>query len=272
MKISPKPLFRAVKSFIRRNDTKLLKVAAYGLTIAGTALAVRAGMKAKEEINEKEAELKVENQDPEAVLPTKEKAVIIAKKVLPAGAMIVGGAVVHEVAFGIISKKLAIASAIGQFTAARPMFTNSANEQQSMTNDTDEGGDVIAGNGAQIVIPDKFQSLANVEFDVYEPLSGQTMHRCSIMKMAMAEYTINQWYKMEGNATLDWILQFLGGHRMTTPNKFMWQQDFLEHESGLISPIQFMPIFDSANNRVILKFSVEPNDIMHERMLDKFVS
>ena len=272
MKISPKPLFRAVKSFVRRNDTKLLKVAAYGLTIAGTALAVRAGMKAKEEINEKEAELKVENQDPEAVLPTKEKAVIIAKKVLPAGAMIVGGAVVHEVAFGIISKKLAIASAIGQFTAARPMFTNSANEQQSMANDTGEGGDVIAGNGAQIVIPDKFQSLNGVEFDVYEPLSGQTIHHVTIQKLAITEYMVNKYFQMQKSISLDWIIQFLGGHRMTNPNRFMWQQDFLEHESGLTRWIEFMPIFDSANNRVILKFSVEPNDIMHERMLDKFVS
>lgn len=261
MRFSPKPLVKAIGRFIRRNDTRILKIVSYGAIAAGTALSVRAGMKAKQEIIDKETELKIESGDPEATLPKKEKAKIIAKNLVPAGMVMAGGVAANEFCFGIVSKKLAVATAVGEFVSLSPALDNSENQSKNTEDDK-----------KKLIIPKEMNGLSDVEFTVYEPLTGQTIKRCTIQKLAVAEMFLNQYYQIQTYFPLDLVVINLGGHQVYPPNanKYFWEQDLIDFERNPPQWIHIIPTLDT-DGKVIIRFSTPPKCI-DNRMLDKFVS
>ena len=268
MKFSPKPILRAIGSFIRKNDTKILKIAAYGVTAAGAALAVKGGMDAAIEIKEKEAKLKEETQNPEATLPAKEKAKTVIKKVLPGGAVMIGGTVLNEVAFYILNKRVIVATAVGEYVATKSVLNNSAEEQK----------DGEKQDRRTILTSDKYGNLTldNTEFELYETISKRTIKRCTINKLIVAEMLLNKELQTFGDFYLDVLIEFLGGDKLdpTKAYRYIWQEMSFAGSDIRLSPmnwVDFKLAYDVEMNRVILTFSKMP-DYLEDKLLDKFVS
>lgn len=269
MRFSPKPILRTIGRFLRKNDTKILKVAAYGVSIAGGVLAVKGGMDANEEIRQKEAELKAEQQNPEATLPTKEKAKIIAKKVLPAGVMMIGGVVLNELVFRIINKKFIVATAIGEYTTTKSMLYNSAAEEHK-----DEESN--RGHG-RILTRDKYGNLTldNTEFDLYIPLIDKVIEDVTINKLIAGEVLLNNELQSYGDCYLHTLVSFLSDEKIKLDNtkRYIWQESYPNwSDRGVpVGWVYFHLMYDIDHDDVILLFSKEPESI-DDKLLDKFVS
>ena len=265
MRLNIRPALRSVGTFLRKNDTKILKAVSYIATAAAMSLAVKAGMDAEKEILEKEEELQFES--PDEVLPTKEKVKIVVRKVLPAGVMVIAGTVANELLYHTMQSRITVATAACEFATAKVALANNS------ANDTPKNeGEVTAGTeGSKIVIPEELKGLSNIEFDVFEPISQQVIHHVTNEKLAITQFVMNKCYQINGCLCLDWIIQSLGGHALPPhlKERYMWQQDFYDYEGIVPRFIEFLPTVDG--NRMILRFSIEP-DCIDDKLLDKFVS
>lgn len=263
MRISPRPIFKAIGTFLRKNDTKILKVISYSTIAIGAGLSIKGGMDANEEIRQKEAELK--KKDENATLSKKEKAAIVARKVLPGGAMIIGGIVVNEFVLHALNRKLVAATTVSNYVTAKSMLDLSAEEHETEC-------ETVDGN---IAFPQEFNGLDNkIEFDIYEPISAQTIHHMTIQKLILSEYLLNKLIHNEGGVYLDHIIQIMGGHRLypSREMKYLWQTttDMIEYGAfPLNTPwVSFKPMLDG--NRLILKFSDVPQCLGNERYIEEY--
>ena len=269
MRFSPKPIFKAIGTFIRRNDTKILKIASYGAIALGTGLVVKGSIEAGAEIQERETELKIEQQDPNVKLSKTDKAKIIARKVLPGGAMIIGGTVINEVCFRILNKRIIVATAVSEYATAKSLFNTSANNEQK-----DEQNGDNNETKCEIIIPKELDTFDKVEFDVFEPISGQTIHHVTVRKLAMSEFSLNFFLRTEGQLYLDTYVGMLGGHILHPAyrHKYLWQMKPEYTDCGLFpmsAPwVSLIPTIDG--DRMIIRFSDLPYCLGESRYVEAY--
>lgn len=255
MRIPVKGMVRTAGRFLRKNDTKILAILGKALTVAAMGMAVRGGMKAGVKINEAEKKLKEEN--PEAVLPTKEKAKIIAKEVTPAAVMAIGGVVSDCFLFKVFAKRTATATAIAEYYAIKPMLSSTGTEKK------EDGVETVKAD-----ITPSFSEVwdgrdSNFKFDIYEPFSKRLMKNVSIKDLYRAEIVTNHMFITEREFELDWIIGMLGGGELDPKirGKYGWEcpvdgygYSFADYTCN----ISFKPCLDMTGDRLILLFDTPP--------------
>lgn len=265
--INLRALFRVGLDFIRRNDTKIIAIGTAALSVATTAIAVKSGMKAKEEIDKAEAALP-EGEE----LSPKDKTAIVAKAAAPAilsTAAEVGGVyLLFRTGRIKAAGALAIASFYQNKLLSRPVEVSMLADNPDMPSaDTSQSQN-------QLIVPQRNVDTTNVPFDIFEPLSGQTIRNCTIGKLSLAEYMLNRHVEFGYKVYLDDLILFLGGHPLypAKAKQYYWTNtvDITEYTAHMYW-VDFFVSTDN-QNKYTLTFSRLPKHANEYDLLDNTVS
>lgn len=260
--MNAKAILRVGMNIVRRNDTKLIAIGAGILGIITTTIAVKSGMKANEALNEAEEKLP-EGEE----LSKKEKTTIVAKAVAPAVVSTVFEVGAIYMLFRRGKVKTAGAMALATFyqnkLIERPLSLPIMTEAEPDTQNKD----------SPITIAQHVDTTA-IPFDIYEPISGQTIHNCNTGKLSLAEYWLNKNIEFGYKMHLDDVIQLLGGHPLhpSKANRWSWTNsvDITEYTARMYW-VDFLVSTDDSG-QWILRFSRLPKKDGEYTLLDTTIS
>ena len=253
-------LFRLGMQFIRRNDTKILAVAAAGIGVATTVIAVKSGMQAKEALDAAQEQLP-EGEE----LSTKEEVTIIAKAAAPAvvSTAVEIGAIYALFRRGRIKEAtaLSLASFYQQKVLSRPLLIGGT-ESEAGYGSRDSPDRIIPENA----------DFANIPFDLFEPLSGRVIKNVTSGRLALTEYWLNKNVEFGYIMSLSDVIQMLGGNRLAPwiADKYTWTNtmDIVEYNARMY----WIDFLVKPNDRGIMELSFSRIPTRHDSLIDSTVS